>query len=160
VARYETAPHHVLWWKDRSPKVRDLAIIALLAGQWPGSTRKQQAEGALATRPTVMDVVGAEENTIRALLSAYSAAFDQPFRAHPIRIPRIRSGKRSEATSAGPVETLPRKQRPRGMSLALGTFALTREVNVVDLAGELDSRSFFDTERAPLRERIIFLIAL
>jgi endoglucanase len=32
---------------------------------------------------------------------AYSAAFDQPFRAYPIRIPGIRSGNRSEATSTG-----------------------------------------------------------
>ena len=31
-------------------------------------------------------------------VSAYSAAFDQSFRAHPIRIPGIRSGTRSEAT--------------------------------------------------------------
>jgi hypothetical protein len=49
--------------------VRDLAIIALLAGQWPGAARTQQGQGSGATRPTVKDVVGAEENAIRALLS-------------------------------------------------------------------------------------------
>jgi hypothetical protein len=69
VSMFEAAPHNVLWWRSRTPKVRDLAIIALLAGQWPGAAKKQQAEGSGAARPTVKDVVGAEENAIRALLS-------------------------------------------------------------------------------------------
>ncbi len=69
VSLFENTPHQVLWWRDRNPNVRDLAIIALLAGQWPGASRKQQVEGSGATRPTVMDVVGAEENATRALLS-------------------------------------------------------------------------------------------
>lgn len=78
VSLFENAPHRLLWWQDRSPKVRDLAIIALLAGQWPGAAKKQQADGSMATRPTVMDVVGAEENAIRALLSGRTVK-----RAHP-----------------------------------------------------------------------------
>ncbi len=40
--------------------------------------------------------------------AAYSAAFDQPFRAHPIRIPRIRSENRSDATSTVSVHRDPR----------------------------------------------------
>ena len=78
VSMFENAPHNVLWWRDRSPTVRDLAIIALLAGQWPGAARRQQAEGIGAARPTVMEVVGAEENAIRALMSGRASKDSTP----------------------------------------------------------------------------------
>jgi hypothetical protein len=78
VSAFVNAPANVLWWRDRTPRVRDLAIIALLAGQWPGAARKQQTDGSGSTRPTVMDVVGAEENAIRALLSARKRASATP----------------------------------------------------------------------------------
>jgi hypothetical protein len=69
VALFEKAPQHVLWWKARTPKVRDLAIISLLAGQRSDAIRKQQAAGRGATRPTVLAVVRAEENAVRAFVT-------------------------------------------------------------------------------------------
>jgi hypothetical protein len=71
---FEHAGEDVLWWTARKPEVRDLAIITLLGGQWPQAARRQQVEGPRAKRPTVMEVVGAEENAIRALISAAKKA--------------------------------------------------------------------------------------
>jgi hypothetical protein len=50
--------------------VRDLAILSLLAGSVPEGVEKQQREaGGLADRPTIADVVAAEENALRAARS-------------------------------------------------------------------------------------------
>lgn len=68
VALFANAPTNVLWWKDRTPNVRDLAMISMLAGQWSEAARKAQREGHKATRPTVMDVVRAEERAVRVAL--------------------------------------------------------------------------------------------
>jgi hypothetical protein len=59
----------VVWWGDRPPKVRDLAVINLLAGLWPGAVRQAQTGGVGASKPTVVSVVRAEENAVRATLA-------------------------------------------------------------------------------------------
>jgi hypothetical protein len=70
VASFEHYPGRMLWWGDRPASVRALAVISLLAGQWPDAARKRQAGGIGAERPTVMEVIRAEENAVRATLSA------------------------------------------------------------------------------------------
>jgi hypothetical protein len=58
------------WWRGRSPSVRDLAILSLLAGCIPESAKKRQHGAAgQADRPTMIDVVLAEENAIRAAMT-------------------------------------------------------------------------------------------
>jgi hypothetical protein len=65
IAQYANAPPNVLWWVDRKPKVRDLSIITLLAGVWPAAAKGPQREVGAARR-TVLDVVGAADNAVRA----------------------------------------------------------------------------------------------
>jgi hypothetical protein len=70
VASFQNFPGGIVWWHDRRPSPRDLAVINLLAGLWPDAARKRQAEGIGGARPTVKEVVRAEENAVRATLSA------------------------------------------------------------------------------------------
>jgi hypothetical protein len=58
------------WWGSRKPTVRDLAIMSLLVGNEPeGALKQQRCAAGDADRPTVLDVVAAEENAIRAAKS-------------------------------------------------------------------------------------------
>jgi hypothetical protein len=70
VAMFENLSGTILWWSGQRPSPRDLAVITLLAGQWPEAARKLQAGPTGAGRPTVLGVVRAEENAVRATLSA------------------------------------------------------------------------------------------
>ncbi len=70
VATFENLSGTILWWSGPRPSPRDLAVITLLAGQWPEAARKRQAGPSGAGRPTVLGVVRAEENCVRATLSA------------------------------------------------------------------------------------------
>jgi hypothetical protein len=69
VQTYGRLPN-LLWWGNRKASLRDLAIVTLLGGCFPEAARRQQKDAvSVADRPTVLDVVTAEENTIRALWS-------------------------------------------------------------------------------------------
>jgi hypothetical protein len=49
------------WWGARQPTVRELALLSLLAGEWPEwATRRLKAQSV-----TVLEVVAAEERAIR-----------------------------------------------------------------------------------------------
>jgi hypothetical protein len=61
---------HLLWWGDRMPTERDLAIVTLLGGCIPESALRRQKNAVRdADRLTVLEVVQAEESAIPTLRS-------------------------------------------------------------------------------------------
>jgi hypothetical protein len=59
----------VLWWGDRKPTARDLAIATLLSGCVPeGVKKRQDAATTPAERPTVGDVMAAEVGAVSEVL--------------------------------------------------------------------------------------------
>jgi hypothetical protein len=70
---------NLLWWGDRLPTIRDLAILCLLAGQVPEGVKKRQSAATTpAERPTVGDVVAAEQEAVREVLRKRSRPRSPP----------------------------------------------------------------------------------
>jgi hypothetical protein len=60
----------VLWWGDKRPAPRDLALLTLLTGCFPlpPENKARRAAQGKGTGPTVLDVLRAEQTAVRAAL--------------------------------------------------------------------------------------------
>ncbi|HET9954947.1 MAG TPA: hypothetical protein VFQ61_10610 [Polyangiaceae bacterium] len=67
VSLFSVGPNPI--WPDKKPRVRELAVLSLLAGCIPeGEKRRQEGAVGDADRPTIAEVLEAEQTNIRAVL--------------------------------------------------------------------------------------------
>ena len=70
VSLFSVGPNPI--WPDKKPAVREIAVLSLLAGCIPeGEKRRQERAVGDADRPTIAEVLEAEQTNIRAVLKKF-----------------------------------------------------------------------------------------